>query len=178
MKAGYESLIFSKQLGLIAWLHESMSGRNPSSRSASSPNVEEKKLHSFSLCWMPRKGLYRSSHHLKPISQAKDLDQELKPKTFGTWEATDIAKRRVKHHPFRHCLSRFFMSEDDLQCALYSTLYSGRFQRKFLQITTQSWYDIVPYCVHDITCRSATYRIMELRLGLECIALQSSVRVS
>ena len=37
----------SKRLGLIAWLRESMSRRNPSSRSASSPKVEEK-LCSFS----------------------------------------------------------------------------------------------------------------------------------
>ena len=36
------SNFFSEPLGLIAWLRESMSRRNPSSRSASSPNVEEK----------------------------------------------------------------------------------------------------------------------------------------
>ena len=39
---GMKVRFFSKQPGLIAWLRESMSGRNPSSRSASSPNVEEK----------------------------------------------------------------------------------------------------------------------------------------
>ena len=54
-------------------------------------------------------------------------------KKIGTWDTTDIAKRCIEHHPFRHYLSRFFRSDDDLQCALYSTLYSGRFQRKFCE---------------------------------------------
>ena len=40
---------FAKGLGLIAWLHESMSRRNPSSRSASSPKVEEKNFVLFLL---------------------------------------------------------------------------------------------------------------------------------
>ena len=44
----------------------------------------------------------------------------LKPKNIGTWVATDYAKRRVKHHPFRHYFSRFFSSDDHLQCALDS----------------------------------------------------------
>ena len=129
---------FPKRLGLIAWLRESMSRRNPSSRSASSPNVEEKTLLFFSSCWTPGKGLYISSRHFQPISLAKGLHQVLKPKKKkkkkkkkGICEATNIAKRRVKHHPFRHCLSRFFTSDDDLQCALYRTLCSGRFLRKF-----------------------------------------------
>ena len=78
-----------------------------------------KKLLFYSLCWTPRKGLYGSSRRLKPISLAKDLHQVLKPKKIGTSEVTDIAKLRVKHHPFRHCLWRFFTSNDDLQCALY-----------------------------------------------------------
>ena len=110
-----------------------MSHRNPSSRSSSSPNVEEKTLLFFSLCWTPRKGLYRSSRHLKPISLARDLNQMLKPKKSAAWEVTNIAKRRVKHHPLRHCLSRIFMSDDVLQCALYSALCSGRFQRVFCE---------------------------------------------
>ena len=108
-----------------------MSPRNPSSRSASSPKVEEKVCISFSSCSTPRRGLTRSSRHLKPISLAKGLYQVLKPKKFGTWDATNIAKRCVKYHPFRHCLSRFFTCDDDLQSALYRTLYSERFHRKF-----------------------------------------------
>ena len=60
-----------------------MSRRNPSSRSVSSPNVGEKTLLFFSWCWMPRKGLYRSSRHLKPISFAKNLHQVLKPKEMA-----------------------------------------------------------------------------------------------
>ena len=153
-----------------------MSQRNPFSRSASSPIVEGKTLLFFSLCWTPRKGLYRSSRHLKPISLAKDLHQVLKPKINATWEVTDIAKRRVKHHPFRHCLSRFFMSDDDLQCALYSTMYSGRFQRKFCE--SRRKVGTIPYCAHDITCRSATYRVMSWNCDWGRSALQSSVRVS
>ena len=99
-----------------------MSRRNPSSRSAS-PKVEEKVCISFSSCSTPRRGLFRSSRHLKPISLAKGLYQVLKLKKFGTWDATNITKRHVKHHPFRHCLSRFFTNDGDLQC-------SGRFRRK------------------------------------------------
>ena len=45
-----EVWFFSKRLGLIVWLRESMSRRNPSSRSASSPKVEEKTLLFFPLC--------------------------------------------------------------------------------------------------------------------------------
>ena len=53
----------------------------------------------------------------------------------------------VKHHPFRNCLSRFFTG-NDLQCALYSTLYSGRFQRKSQSMVR---HDTVPYCVPDMS---------------------------
>ena len=126
--------------------------RNPFSGSASSPKVKEKTLPFFSLCSMPRRGLSRSSRHLKNISLAKDLRQVLKPKNTGAWDATDIAKRRAKHNPFRYYLSRLFKSDDDLQCALYSTLYSKRFQRKISRITIQSRYDTVPYCARDMTC--------------------------
>ena len=52
---------------------------------------------------------------------------------IGTWEVTDIAKRRVKHQPVRHCRSRFFRDDDDLYCALYRTLHSERCQRKFCE---------------------------------------------
>ena len=141
-----------------------MSRRNPSGRSASSPKVEEKILLFFPSCSTSRRSLSRSSRHLKPIYLAKHLHQVLKPKNIGTWDATDIAKRRVKHHPFRHCLSRFFTNDDDLQC-------SGRFWRKFCEsgFWTQNRYYTVSYCVHDIMCRSAMSWIMELRLGPECM---------
>ena len=56
----------SKRLGLIALWRESMSRRNPSRRSASSPKVEVKTL-LFSPHFSPRKGLYSSSQHLKPL---------------------------------------------------------------------------------------------------------------
>ena len=65
---------------------------------------------------------------MKAISLAKDVHQVLKLKNLGTRDATDIAKRRIKHHPFRHC---FFTGDDDLQCTLYSALCSGSFLRKF-----------------------------------------------
>ena len=84
----------------------------------------------FSSYTTPRRGLSRSSRHLKPLSPANDLHQVLKPKNIGTWDATDIAKHRDKHHSFRRCPSRFFTSDDDLQCTLYNTMCSGRFQRK------------------------------------------------
>ena len=116
MKAGVRRSDFvSKRLGLIAWLRESMSRRNPSSRS-------EEVCISLSSWSMPRKGLCSSSRHLKPASLAKDLHQALKPKN-GTSDVTDIAKRRVKHHPFRHCPSRFFTSDHDPKCDLQDTVY-------------------------------------------------------
>ena len=125
--------------------------KNLSSRSASSQKVEEKVCISFSLCLRPQKGLYSSIRHLKPILLARDLHEVLKPKKIGTWDVTDIAIRRVKHHPIRHCLSRFFTSDDDLQCALYSTLCSGRFQHKICE--SRRKIGTIPYrtCAHDIT---------------------------
>ena len=90
-----------------------------------------------------RRGLSRSSWHLKPIALARHLHQVLKPKNIGTWDAMDIAKRRVKHHPFRHCFSRFFTGADDLQCTLYSTLCSGSFLRKFCE--SRCKVDTIPY---------------------------------
>ena len=114
--------------------------------------MEEKTFLFFSLCSMPRKGLSRSSRHLKPISLAKDLHQVLKPKKIGTWDTTDIAKRRIKHHPFRHCLSRFFRSDDNLQCAWYSTLYGGRFQRKFCE--SRCKVGTGPYCTMHMISRA------------------------
>ena len=57
--------------------------RNPSSRSASSPNVEEKVCISFSSCLMSRRGLSRSSRYLKPISLAKELRQAQEPKKLA-----------------------------------------------------------------------------------------------
>ena len=102
---------FAKQLGLIAWLCESMSRRNPSSRSASSPIAEEKTFHLFSSCCMLGKGLSRFSRHLKHIPLAKDLHQVLKPKTVGTWGATDIATHRIKHHLIRHLLPLKILNE-------------------------------------------------------------------
>ena len=65
------------------WLRKSMSRRNPSSRTASSPKVEEKTFLLLSSCSMPRRGLSRSSRHLKPISLAKDVHQVLKPKILA-----------------------------------------------------------------------------------------------
>ena len=84
MKMGiWRSDFFSKRLGLIAWLREFMSRRNPSSRSASSPKVEEKVCISFSSCSTPRRGLSRSNRHLKFTSFAKDLHQVLKPEKMA-----------------------------------------------------------------------------------------------
>ena len=110
-----------------------MSRRSPSSGSASSPKLEEKTLLFFSSCSTPRKGICRPNRHLKPVSVAKHLHQVLKPKKNWRLGSTEFAKLRFEHNPFRHCPSRFFTSDDDLQGALYSTLYSGRFQRKFCE---------------------------------------------
>ena len=173
---GLKVWVFPKTLGLIAWLRESMSRRNPSSRSASSPKVEKKVVISVSSCSAPMRGLSRSSRHLKPISLAKDLHQALKPKEFGTWDATDIANRRVKHHPFCHCLSRFFTSDDDLQCALYRTLYNRRFQRKFCESRIKV--GTIPYRTVRMISRAGAQRTGSLNCNWDRSARQSSVRVS
>ena len=44
----------------------------------------------------------------------KRVTSSAETEIFGTWDATDIAKRRVKYHPFCHCLSRFFTMDDNL----------------------------------------------------------------
>ena len=75
-----------------------------------------KRLHFFLPMFDTQEGLSRESRHLTSTAFAKEYHQALKPKYIGPWDATDIAKCRVKHHPFRHCLSRIFMSDDDLQC--------------------------------------------------------------
>ena len=121
----------------------------------------------FFSCSMPRRGLYRSSPHLKPIhvSLDKDSHQVLKPKKKKKKEK----KRKKWHWGHRYCLlphqtssipllpSRFFTSDDNLQYTLYSTLCSARFHCKFLRIVTQSRYNAVPYYVHDITWKSVMY---------------------
>ena len=150
-----------------------MSCRNPSSRSASSPKLEEKVGISSSSCSAPRRGLSRSSRHVKPISLAKDLHQALKPKKFGTWDATDIANRHVKHHPLRHCLSRFFTSDDDLQCALYRTRYNRRFQRKFC--VSRIKVGTIPYRTVRMIPRAGGQRTGSWTCEWDRSALQSSV---
>ena len=94
--------------------------------------MEEKVFISFSSCSMPRRGLSRSSRHLKPIPLAKDLHQVMKSKKIGTWGASDTAKHRVKHHPFRHCRSRFFTvtMTFNAHCTVHCI---GRFQCKFCE---------------------------------------------
>ena len=118
--------------------------------------MEEEVCISFYVRSTHGKGLYRSSRHLKPISLTTDLLQVLKAKNWHL-KVTGIAIHRVKHHPFRQCQPRFFTAGDDLQYTLYSALYNEIFQLKMLRITTQSPYDTVSYCVHDIAWKSAMY---------------------
>ena len=153
-----------------------MSRRNPSSRSASSQKMEEKVCISFSSCSRPQKGLYSSIHHMKPILLANDLHQVLKPKKTGTWDATNIAKRRVKQHPIRHCLSRFFTSDDDLQynahCISYSTLCSGTFQRKICEYAKSVQYRTVLVCIsrEKMSCPgTAIGRIGAAGSAVQCV---------
>ena len=84
------------------------------------------------------------------------------PKKNGTWDATDIAKRRIKPHLFRHCLSRFFTRDDDLQLvqgALYCTtkFLVVDFNVIFAKITKQN-------TVHRTVCM--TSRVGAQRPGL------------
>ena len=68
-----------------------------SSRSASSPKVEEKTLLLFSSSSMTRRDFSISIRHLKPISLAEDLRKALKPKKIGTLNANGITKHPIKH---------------------------------------------------------------------------------
>ena len=61
----------------------------------------------------------------------------------------------MEHHPFRHCLSRIFTS-DDVQFTLYSTLYSGRFQRKFCESRLKV--GTIPYRTVRMTSREGAQR--------------------
>ena len=131
---------------------------------------------SFSSCSTPRKYICRSSRHLKPISFAKYSHQVLKSKRTGTWEVTDIAKCRVKHHPFRHCISRFFTSDDNLQCALYSTLCSEEFQREVCE--SRRKVGTTSYCTVLMISRAGAQCTGSWNCDWGRSALQSSVRVS
>ena len=139
-------------------------------------NWRKKTLLFFSSCSTPRKYICRSSRLLKPISLAKYSHQGLKPKKIGTSEGTDIAKCRVKHHPFRHCLSRFFTSDDDLQCALYSTLCSEGFQRKFFE--SRRKVRMISYSTVLMISRAGAQRRGSWNCDWGQSALQSNVRVS
>ena len=79
---------FSKRLGLIAWFHESMSRRNPSSRSAFLLKSGGKTLLFFASCSTPVKGLYRLSR--QNLCLSPKIYIMLKPKNFGTGEVTGI----------------------------------------------------------------------------------------
>ena len=142
-----------------------MSQRNPSSGSASSPNVEEKTLLFFSLCWTPRKGLYRSSRHLKPIFLAKNLHQVLKPKkmALGRSPMSLNAASNITHSAIASQDSSRVTTTFNVQCTVHCTVKD--FNANFANHDAKS----VRYrTAHDITCRCASYRIMELRLGPEC----------
>ena len=104
----------------------------------------------------------------------------LKPKNISTWDTTDIAKRRVKRHSFRHCLSRCFTSDDDLQCASYSTLCSGRFQRKIYESRRKVGAISYRTVRMILSCagaqRPGSWNCDWVRSA--CSALKSSVRIS
>ena len=131
-----------------------MSRRNPSSRSASSPKVEEKTLLFFSTCSMPRKGLYRSSRHLKPVSLAKDSHQVLKPKkmALGIPLTSLNAMSSITHSAIASQDSSRVTTTFNAHCTAHCTT-TRKISTSILRITTQSRYDTVPYCSHDITCR-------------------------
>ena len=121
------------------------SRRNPSSRSASFPIVEEKKC-SFSphaVCTekssLVQVGIWNKHHspkiYIKCRNRKNMHDQNAiwnlypSPKIYmKCWDATDIAKRRVNHHPFCHFLSRVFTTDGHFNA--YITLWSAVLQQK------------------------------------------------
>ena len=94
--------------------------------------------------------------------------------------ATDIAIRRVKHHLFRHCLSRFFTSDDDLQCAIAHCTVHCAVEDFNLDSKSERYRTVLCARYHAFAgARSATYRIMELRLHFTGTGvLQSNVSSS
>ena len=80
----------------------------------------------------------RSAIRCGPFDPRQVGESLFRIRSIGTWDATDIAKRHVEHQPFRHCLSGIFTLSSNVQCTeqcctLFSTLYIGRFQRKFCE---------------------------------------------
>ena len=177
MKGGvWKSDFFSRRIGMIVWLCESMSLRNPFSRSASSQKVEEKLLVFFS----SRPGKAFINHSSKSYNlwakiyikcwNRKKLALERSPVSHN-------AKWNITHSAIAD--QTFFTSGDTLQCTLYNTLCRGRFKLKIFCITKQSRCDTVPCCVHDmmwwswladfvlpsVYCRRMCYGIYWLPLG-------------
>ena len=153
-----------------------MSRRNPFSRSASSPNVEEKNFALFLLMLDAQKRPLLIMSPFESYIRCQKFTSTAETEKNGTWEVTDIAKRRVKHHPFHHCRSRFFRDDDDLQCALYSTLYSGRFQRKFCE--SRRKVGTIPYRTVRMISSAGPQRSGSWNCDWGRSALSSSVRVS
>ena len=95
---------------------------------------------SFSSCFTTRKGLYRQSWHLKPISLGQDLHQLTKQKkAYHRPLILYNAASSITHSAIadQHSLRVLEWPQFNLQCTLYSTLYSGNFQRKI----SESWPD-------------------------------------
>ena len=151
--------------------------RNLSSSGAPSPKVEEKTLLFSSHVRRPRGTFLDQVWHLQLESLAKDLHQVLKPNNIGTLNATDIAKRRVKHHPFRHCLSRFLMKPDIFNghctyCTVHCTMEDFHAN---LWITTQ----IGTVRYHYLCMKSCVEAECPRSWNGDCVwsALKSSVRI-
>ena len=89
----------------------------------------------YSSCWTPRKSIYRSSRHLKPISLAKKLHQVLKPKKRGAVRSLISlnAASNITHSAIASQGSSRVTTTFNAHCILYSTLYCGRFQRRFCE---------------------------------------------
>ena len=153
MKGGVrKSDFFPRKTRLMVWLHEFMSRRNPSSRSASSQKVEEKVCSSFSSCLTSRKALYGPSRYLKPISMGSDLHQVLKPK-----KKLALERPPVSHNAASKITHSTIASQYSSRVATTFNAHAlcRRHKRNCLRIATRSWHNTVPRCVHDITCKSA-----------------------
>ena len=97
-------------------------------------------------------------------------------KKIGTWRVTYIAIHRIKHHPFRHCRSKFLTAGDNLQCTLYIALYNGRCCKNAC-CESQRKAGMIPYRTVCITSRGRV-QCTTVYLGtVTCFVQEGSVGI-
>ena len=154
---------FSRRTGLIAWLRESLSPRNPSNRSASYQKVEEKVCFSLSSCSTPKKGLSRPYQHLKPIifglrfTSSAETEKKKKKMVLERPPVSHNAVSNITHSAIADQDSSRLATTFNAHCTVPCTLEDLNIKFCASCGPTQSRYDTV-YCDACMTsCASAQY---------------------